>query len=140
MSTIAYPQMRADIVSAVASLANPLLHSGVWIARGAPLPGLCYSFTDLLHALYDDSGLGDGVDSCIGYALYDFAEALRLSNVMNQVDDLLEKYGVNKPDATYVQSPEWPPIVSSATQCLQLFLLNDRLHQVDAPGGRESSE
>lgn len=139
MNKLIYPEARANIEAAIEGLADTELQQRAWIGRDARPVGECPSFSEALHWLFDDSGLDDGVDTCIGYMLYDEAEARSVDGLMKQIDHLLDKYGLRFPDEKYINTPEWPSIVAAAANCLRLFRDNDRKFQNAIPAKEGSS-
>ncbi len=117
---------RRNILAALMSLADPALQARVWVGRGKPEIGKCASFGDVLHSLYDDSGVGEEPDGSVGFELYDEREVESIKHVTSLIDQLLENYGGARPDFDYIDKPEWPKIVNSAAKCLALFEENDR--------------
>ncbi|MGO9741513.1 MAG: SCO4402 family protein [Roseiarcus sp.] len=140
MNKLIYPEARANIDAAIEGLADTELQQRAWIGRNARPVGECPTFSDALHWLFDDSGLDDGVYTCIGYMLYNEAEARSVDGLMKQLDHLLQKYGYRLPDKNYINTPEWPSIVAAAAKCLQLFRDNDRKFQSALPAGDGSAQ
>ena len=130
MNTLIFPEARANIEEAIKGFSDTELQQRAWIGRNAKPVGECPSLKDALHWLFDDSGLGDGVLTCIGYMLYDEAEARSLEGLMSQLETLLGKYGYRAPAENYINSQDWPSIVGAATACLQLLRANDRRNSV----------
>lgn len=126
MTTVTYPMLRINVLAGLASLADQAMQFRVWVERCEPEPGKCPSFGDVLHALYDDTCVGDDVDGSIGDVLYDQEEAHALKEVTSQIDSFLDKYGPTFSDGQCLATPEWPNIVAASVSCLQLFEENDR--------------
>ena len=129
MNKLIFPQTRLTIVAALATLADTDFQQQVWLGRQAAISGKCYNFDEVLHCIYDDSGLDDGPSTCIGYFLYNPEEASSLQALMTQIDLLLERHGKRLPDDAYLRAPQWPDIVASAKSTLTLFQNNDRRFQ-----------
>ena len=130
MTSLSFPNARLTIEDAIETFADIDAQTRNWIMTMADPSNAYPSFQDAVHWLFDDSGLGDGVNTCVGYMLYDDREAIRLDALMTLISGLIEKYGSNLPSLSYLKSPEWPSIVASAGACLNEFRQNDELHNV----------
>ncbi len=108
------------------SLANTDMQRRVWLGRGTPAWGLCASFGDVVHRIYDDTAVGEDVDGAIGRELYDQEEADSLRHITSRIDFMFDAFGGTRPDKFYLDRPEWPEIVEAAKSCLSLFQENER--------------
>jgi hypothetical protein len=126
MRSLQFPNARVVIEDALDVLGDTGLQQRVWVEQKPGSSTEYPSFRDAINWLFDDSGLGDGVDTCIGYMLYDELEARGLKELMNLLDILLKRYGSQLSSATYFNSQEWPLIAARARDCLTLFRDNDQ--------------
>ena len=126
MKTIIYPALRPNISDALESLADTELQRQVWVGPAPPVWGKCASFGDVVHNIYDDTGVGVDLEGSIGTVLYDQEEADSLRQVTSRIDLMFNKYGGQLSDKDFIAKPEWPEIVDAAANCLALFEENDR--------------
>jgi hypothetical protein len=109
MPAIRFPDMRMNVLCNLDSLRNLEHQMRTWIKHEA-----YDSFDEVIHALFDDSNFDDGTRSSIGRLLFEEGEADRITEVMNLIDRLFEKYGKELSDGEYMDKPEWPAIMASA--------------------------
>ena len=73
---------------------------------------------DIVHFFFDDTGLADDVDECIGLYVRDAREAAYIRSVVEAMDIVLSKYGTKSKDAEYVTMPEWQHVLVTAKAAL----------------------
>lgn len=109
---IRYPQMRAEVIEAVRSLADPHYQNRVWIRREYPHEGFYDDLTATVNTLFDDTSVLDDPAASVGVVLHqDETEAMRaLAAVLSPLVDEL----AGASDAAYLAHPAWADVVSRA--------------------------
>lgn len=119
-----YPNMREELISYLAELADPDLQK-CWLSELAAADGIPASqFDYAVHFLFDDTDLASDPEGCIGWYLYDKGEAVVVSKVTDALDVLFEVHGTNLPDGEYINAPEWPRVMEAAAKALDYFQRN----------------
>lgn len=125
MSEIRYPEMRAEVLSALESLADREYQERVWIRHILPHPNYQDDFWQAYAWLFENVTVMDAPERAIGVLLRDRAEAhamLPLREAMTRILDLL---GTDRTDAEYIASPLWDDVVAAATVALDTLRRRD---------------
>jgi hypothetical protein len=131
MSGIRYPYMRREVVSALASLADPDHQLRVWIHQ---TPGAGYdSLTENIHALFDDSRVLEIPGSGVGDVIYP-DEVSSLTSLAAVYDPLITHLG-DVSDERYITDPRWPEVVRRAQVALRVMHRNDAEFGTGVPEG-----
>jgi hypothetical protein len=120
VTEIRFPEMRMNVLDNLNSLRNRDHQIRTWVKHEA-----YDSFDEVIHALFDDSNFDDGTRSSIGALLFEEGEADRITEVMNLIDRLFDKYGKELSDGEYMDKPEWPAIMTSAQIAYDAMKQND---------------
>jgi hypothetical protein len=121
---IKFPDIRLNVVAFTESLADEDYQKRVWVNGERPPSRDC--FDDVVHWLFDDTDLADDPEGCIGWYLFDHAEADAARAVVAALDVVLDEPGPpGRPDADDVNSPNWPSGVAAAKTLLHLMNTND---------------
>lgn len=118
-----YPEMRAEVIDAVTSLADPDYQQKVWIRREYPQPGFYDDLTTNINILFDDVCVLPDPQTRVGIVLHpNEVDAMKaLSNVL---DPLIDELG-DAPDTQYLNHPQWTTVVTTARQARQTLIHND---------------
>ena len=120
MNGISSPWMRAQLVDLLKGLSNYDYQKGSWgVFRGSGLPydELGYA----VHFFYDDTVLSHDPSSLIGSFLLDGEEVVAVTHVIAALDVIFAKYGLDLPDAAYIEKPEWASVLVAASKALEII-------------------
>lgn len=112
---IQYPWMRAQIVSALESLSDPVHQTTRW---GRVEEGVNYydDFSMNVHILYDDTTVLPSPENSVSSLLY--AEEVPALRALNEVlDPMITDLG-DSPDDVYLADPRWTEVVDAARAAL----------------------
>lgn len=127
MSKISSPEQRRELLGNLHALSDPVYQQRVWV-EGLPLGSVQHDeFGYVVHFFFDDSTLKDDPHGNIGWMLVDATEARLVTDVINAMDAIFEKYGNRLKDSEYIALPEWVGVVEAAKAALSI--MPDR-HQV----------
>jgi hypothetical protein len=79
------------------------------------------TFDMVIHFFLDDAGYLTRSERQIGYSLYNSNEASAVYELCVMLNDLIDTLGPKGPDSDYINSPEWPNIVSQAKLVLTIL-------------------
>ncbi len=123
MSTVKYPDMRRQIMVALAALADPQHQRRVWVEHIYPHENYFDSFDLNVHTLYDDTTvLTDGPASGVGDVLVEGDEIERLAVLDRALGPLIADLG-DAPDEQYITDPRWPAVIRAAGSALTAMVL-----------------
>ena len=112
VTTVRHPSMRAEVVLAVQSLADPTYQQRVWIRREYPQDNFFDDLTQNVNILFDDTGVLPDPSSAVGDILYP-SEVASMAALGNVLDPLINELGdVN--DSQYLDHPQWSHVVRLA--------------------------
>ena len=111
--TLAYPEMRAELVDCLGQLSDPRLRRP---QKEEPSP-----LDQAIHFLFDDTPLSDEPARALGYYLIDQEEVDAVSRVVRALDQLLEAHGIKQPDSFYIRQPEWKVVEATAAKAYELL-------------------
>lgn len=112
VTSVRHPSMRAEVVLAVQSLADPAYQQRVWIRREYPQDNFFDDLTQNVNILFDDTGVLPDPSSAVGDILYP-SEVASMTALGNVLDPLIDELG-NADDAQYLDHPQWSQVVRSA--------------------------
>ncbi len=113
---IRYPDMRAEVIDAVASLADPDYQQKVWIRREYPQPGFYDDLTTNINILFDDVCVLPNPHTRVGIVLHP-GEVDAMKKLGDVLDPLIDELG-DAPDTQYLNHPQWPEVITRARQAL----------------------
>ncbi|MEU2612825.1 hypothetical protein ABZ570_14785 [Micromonospora sp. NPDC007271] len=112
MTTIAWPDRRADIINALSILATLRPH------EPTPWPGL----TEAVHWLIDDTFWDQHHPRHdIGTILVSTNEANAITTTLEPLTAILDELGPTAPDDDYLTHPRWHEVTHAATNTHQLM-------------------
>ena len=112
VTSVRHPSMRAEVVLAVRSLADPGYQQRVWIRREYPQDSFFDDLTQNVNILFDDTGALPDPTSAVGDILYP-NQVDTMAALGNVLDPLLDELG-DADDAQYLDHPQWSQVVRSA--------------------------
>ena len=128
-SGIKYPEMRAELLSYISDLSDFLYQKTYWNSEGKiqalKKTGKEHGFDFSVHFLYDDTSLADDAEGCIGSFLKDKDEAKAIKKVVDSLDIIFDKYGLDLSDEKYILKPEWNEVLESAKDALKVLQKNE---------------
>jgi hypothetical protein len=116
MRQVQYPDMRAEVIAALQSLADPRHQSLRW---GVYDPDASY-YDDLnlvVHILYDDCQVLPDPEAAVGTVLFP-EEVESLQRLAGVLDPMLDALG-DRADAEYLASEAWPNVVRAAGDAIE---------------------
>ena len=120
-SELEFPEMRAELIAHLQSLADPEYQQMGWVNHRFP-PGIEYDdFDNVIHFLYDDTVLSENAEADIGVILKNKEEADAVKFLINEIDSLFDIYGLSLKDGEYMSKPEWENIVRKAKNACFAF-------------------
>ncbi|GGI76806.1 hypothetical protein GCM10011581_12400 [Saccharopolyspora subtropica] len=121
---IRFPDMRAEVVLAVKSLADPDYQQRVWIRHEYPHEGFYDDFTQNVHILFDDTCVLPEPHQRVGSVL--FPNEVDVMKALGDVlDPLIDELG-DASDAQYLAHPQWTEVVHRASNAYQVLHANDQ--------------
>jgi hypothetical protein len=118
MTDVRFPQMRAEAVDAVRSLADPDHQQRVWLRREYPQPGYFDDLTTNITILYDDTRVLEDPAATVGTVLRSEREVTALAPLAEALNAMFADLGTDRDDASYLKSSHWPEVVSAARVAL----------------------
>jgi hypothetical protein len=112
MSGVEFPEMRREVMRALASLADLEFQQEVW-----PDPEAPEDFGMNVHILFDDCEVLPDPATRVGTVLVEGVEVQALGELAARLEPLLEDLGESSDDA-YLRDSRWPGVVSQASLAL----------------------
>jgi hypothetical protein len=107
------PEMRVELIGYINGLADLEYQHQAWVDHELPTMG--YDELDLtIHFLYDDTTLSRAPRSNIGDLLRNETEAAVIEDLIQNIDLVFDKYGLQLSDKEYIEKEEWKDVVKSA--------------------------
>ncbi|MBP2471967.1 hypothetical protein JOF53_000839 [Crossiella equi] len=120
MDDVTYPDMRLNVVHAVAALADAERQRRVWADGVLPEDEHFGDLTFQINML-DDVWIRDAPADCLGDLLRDLDEVAAMQALADALDDVFDRYGYHLSDEHYLNLPEWPHVVASAGAALAVL-------------------
>ncbi|TQM25871.1 SCO4402 family protein [Nocardia bhagyanarayanae] len=117
MNEVQFPEMRANVLSAIRALADREYQQRVWLERQYPHEGFYDDLDQRIHTLYDDCAVLPDPRRRIGTVLIDNDELGALAKLDRVLSPLLDDLG-NSPDSVYVGDPRWGAVLTAARVAL----------------------
>lgn len=117
VKTVSYPAMRIEVMSALASLADPEYQKRAWGQGGIDLGAGVDNLTMCIHSLYDDNQVLPDPARSQGTVLSGDEEISRLRLLGSVLDRVIERHG-DAPDPAYLADPEWCDVQREAAMAL----------------------
>ncbi|MGZ8750460.1 MAG: SCO4402 family protein [Pseudonocardia sp.] len=115
VSSIRFPAMRQEVLSALESLSDRNHQAAAW-GRHDRRAGRYDDLTLNVHILYDDCQVLPDPQTAVGAVLL-AGETARLRHLHKALNPLLEDLG-DSSDAVYLADPRWPSVVHAARSAL----------------------
>ena len=123
VESLQYPDMRAEVVDAVRSLADPSYQQRVWIRREYPEEGFYDDLTTNVNILFDDVCVLPEPEQRVGVVLYP-SEVGVMKELGDVLDPLIDELG-DVSDARYLEHPQWAEVVRRAQRAYEVLHQND---------------
>ncbi len=117
MTSVEFPAMRREVMTALACLADADYQVRVWLNGVLPSPSYYDDLTMNIHTLYDDSQVLPTPESRLGTVLVVGDEVVRLQELGRLLDVLIADHG-DDPDTVYLDDPRWSGVIRGAAGCL----------------------
>ena len=124
MSKVKYPNMRREVLFALAGLSDPEYQQRVWVDHILPTPTYYDELNLAVHILLDDTTVLSDPDSAVGPILVEGEEVERLRDLAVVFRAMIDSLG-DKPDAAYLADPRWPEVVRRAGLALAAMVRAD---------------
>ncbi|GAA4152609.1 SCO4402 family protein [Leifsonia shinshuensis] len=121
-SNVQYPQMRAEVVHALAALSDTEYQNQVW--GHVQNSGAYDDFSAAVHTLYDDDLHLPNAENSIGFVLVSGIEVDRLKLLDRYLGPIIDQLK-DSPDSAYLAHPNWPQVVGAAQLALSAMILNN---------------
>ena len=121
-SSVRYPNMRVEVVDALASLADPVLQANVW-GRYEAGSDFYEDLTININILYDCHVFPSPMEA-VGVVIHD-EEVESLAQLWRVFDPLIKRLG-NAPDSAYLSDPDWPRVIAAASAAKKTMEDSDR--------------
>lgn len=112
MTEVEFPEMRREVMRALASLADLQFQERVWLDPAAP-----EDFGMNVHILFDDCEVLPEPAARVGSVLVEGAELQALRELAERLEPLLDDLG-DSCDDVYLTDTRWPDVVSRASLAL----------------------
>ena len=123
LSSVRHPNMRAEVVVAVQSLADPAYQQRVWLRHKYPHDGFYDDFTQNVNILFDDTGVLPDPASAVGDILHR-SEVDPMAALSNVLDPLINEL-CDATDSQYIDHPQWPHIVRASQVAYAALITNN---------------
>ena len=123
MSDVEYPDMRRQVIRALAALSDSQYQQRVWVQRNVADPSFYDDLTQNIHVLYDDCQVLPQPESRLRWVLIEGDEVGRLRALDKLLGPMIDDLG-DAPDATYLQDGRWPAVMSAASSALSAMVLS----------------
>ena len=124
---IKYAAMRNELIDYLRELSGLSYQRSSWVVKDASEDMTKSELNYSVHFLYDDTNLSNNPYSCIGWFLRDQEEAKLILEVINSLDAVFEKYGLDLKDQEYIEKEEWTKVLESSKLALELLKSNGQL-------------
>ncbi len=109
-----YPNMREELVDYLSGLSDLDYQRNVWVAGKSP-PGIVHDELDYaIHFIFDDTCLAKNFSSEIGDILFNQEEADAVDALVDALNYIFGKYGLNLTDSGYIEKPERTSVLQAA--------------------------
>lgn len=126
LSELAYPSMRLELISYLEVLSDREYQNQSWVEGNRPNGGydeLDYS----IHFLYDDTCLAKNPTSLIGVILINKKEVGAIKGLIDELENIFEKYGTDLSDEEYINKTEWERVIQAARVAKEI--IKETLHK-----------
>jgi hypothetical protein len=114
MSAVIFPEMRAEVVSAIEALSDPAYQRRAWLRGEFPHEKYFDDFKLNVHILFDDTQVLSDPRSRVGTVIFE-SEIRSLRALGAVLGPLLDDLG-ESPDASYLADAQWSTVVAAADQ------------------------
>jgi hypothetical protein len=114
MTYLIYPNMRAELIGYLDSLADLDYQRRVWVDGGS-FGNIVHDEMDYaIHFFYDDTKLASNPRETIGWFLLNEDEADLITKLVAAIDRIFLIYGMDLSDNDYISAPEWADVLVAA--------------------------
>lgn len=124
LSQLKYPEMREELIDYLHGLSDREYQYQAWVEGNRPGGGhdeLDYA----IHFLYDDTDLANDTESMVGWILTGKDEVNAITNLVNILDALFDKYGTELTDKEYLIKDEWGGVIKAAKFAETILLTSE---------------
>jgi len=114
---VKFPHMRMELISYIRGLSNKEYQYDEWVLHKGK-GGVEDSFDLVAHFFYDDTTIHEDADEYIGLIFVSKNEADLVKNIVDRIDIIFEKYGLELSDKEYIDKPEWNSVIDAAQKAL----------------------
>ena len=126
MSTqVQFPEMRAEVIDAIRSLADRDRQERYWIRQEFPSEGYFEDLGLKVNIIYDDTGVLREPSSRLGSILASDEEVTALRRLAEELNPIIDRLG-DQPDAAYLQDPAWQNVIDRAASALSVIQREDQ--------------
>lgn len=115
-----FPQMREELIEYLRELSDFDVQKKEWIASSNPDGHPKSQFDYSVHFLFDDTCLATEPNEAVGWYLNDEKEAQLISDVVNALNQIFDRYGVGLSDEDYMKVPEWMDVLNASAKALEV--------------------
>lgn len=126
MRPVEYPAMRAELLDHLGALADRQYQLEAWVRHNFPPDVEFDEFAECVHFFFDDTELGTAPENLIGILLHDKVEVVAIKHLARALDRLFQVHGTGLSDKAYIETAEWPDVVSRAQEALDLMRSRNR--------------
>ena len=124
---IQFPDLRANLIEYVYGLSNRQYQQDFWGKTLAENTNFYDDFDQAIHFLYDTLDLNNAPEQWLNLIFINEIEIQFTKNLINDLERLFQKYGLNLTDSEYQQTSQWEQILSSAKILYQELANNNQI-------------
>lgn len=125
-TSLQYPGMRFRLISCLEDLSNKQKQTKDWVKISVP-----HFFWDNLSEdvaiIFDEFSLDSNPEKALGSILRDNKEIETINPVVNSLNRVLNKIGIEQPDSAYLNSPLWDDVVEAAKHAYAVLMKDEDL-------------
>jgi len=119
-SIVEFPYMRTELISYIKGLSDKNYQYNEWVLhKGESCTYDEFDYT--VHFLYDDTDISENADDYIGSIFLDKKEADSVRNIVEKIDIIFDKYGLELSDEEYIEKPEWNDVIEAAQKARNIL-------------------
>jgi len=117
---VEFPWMRMQLIVCIKGLSDKNYQYNEWVLH----KGESCEYDDFditVHFLYDDTDVAENADEYIGLIFINKEEADSVKNVVDKIDIIFDKYGLELSDKEYIEKPEWNDVIEAAKKARSIL-------------------
>lgn len=118
---VEFPELRAELQYALATLADEGFQQRVWIERRPPRSPYEYDFDMACHAILDDTEILSERSGLVGAVLRNDEELASVTAVASALQSLIQDIGLRGTIQSARVSILWPDVVKRASESTRLL-------------------